>query len=115
MQINKRQESGTTILEPVGDMGLYNLATLRSELDSLRAAPAPRVVLDMGKVPGIDSMTVGFLVQQTELFAEKNGVLILVNPTLGVQKSLQITGAISQLHCFPSLAEGLEYLNKGQS
>jgi anti-anti-sigma factor len=70
MQINRYTDQSLLIIEPVGDMGLYNLGELRALLQKLRETQSLKVVIDMGKVPGIDSITIGFLLQETTLFTE---------------------------------------------
>lgn len=108
MQINKSTEGSITILEPIGDMGLYNLGQLRTLLQELRAGGHTKVLLDMGKVPGIDSISIGFLIQETEFFTEQRGELKLAKISASVRKSLQVTETLSQLNVFDSAAAALD-------
>lgn len=104
MQINRFTDQTVTILEPVGDMGLYNLGELRSLLQKLRETGSLKVVIDMGKVPGIDSITIGFLLQETSLFAEAGGELKIARISASVRKSLSITETLSQMSVYEDLA-----------
>jgi anti-anti-sigma factor len=104
MQINRRTEQSVTILEPVGDMGLYNLGELRAVLSSLREAGDKKVLIDMAKVPGIDSMTIGFLIQETDLFLNQGGALKLARISAGVRKSLMVTETLNQLQVYDDIA-----------
>jgi|JI10StandDraft_1071094.scaffolds.fasta_scaffold53838_6 anti-anti-sigma factor len=108
MQINKSTDGPVTILEPLGDMGLYNLGQLRTLLQELRADGNTKVLLDMGKVPGIDSISIGFLIQETEFFIEQRGELKLARISASVRKSLQVTETLQQLNVFDSVAAALD-------
>jgi anti-anti-sigma factor len=100
MQINKQTKGSIIILEPIGDMGLYNLAQLRGILHELRTAGNFQVLIDMGKVPGIDSMSIGFLIQETGLFKEHGGELKLVQISASVRKSFRITETLSHVDVY---------------
>jgi len=103
MQINRSTDQTITILEPIGDMGLYNLGKLRALLQELRETGSLKVLVDMGKVPGIDSITIGFLLQETTLFTEAGGALKLAKISPSVRKSLAITETLSQMSVFDDL------------
>ncbi len=100
MQINRHSDQSITVLEPVGDMGLYNLGELRSMLLQLRESRQTKVVIDMVKVPGIDSITIGFLLQETNLFSEAGGALKIARISASVRKSLNITETLSQMSVY---------------
>lgn len=104
MEIHSWEEGSITIIAPTGDMGLYNLGKLRALLQNLRDAGKTKVILDMGKVPGIDSMTIGFLIQESELFTARGGALRLANIASSVRKSLMVTETLDQLQVFDDLA-----------
>lgn len=104
MEIHSREEGSITIIAPIGDVGLYNLGKLRTLLHSLRDTGKTKVILDLAKVPGIDSMTIGFLIQETELFAEHGGALRLANVSSSVRKSLLVTETLDQLQVYDELA-----------
>lgn len=103
MQINRRTEQSILIIEPLGDMGLYNLGELRALLLKLRETGSLKVLIDMGKVPGIDSISIGFLLQETNLFLEAGGELKLARISPSVRKSLSVTETLSQMSVFDSL------------
>ena len=104
MQINRRTDQSITILEPVGDMGLYNLGELRAVLLSLREAGNKKVLIDMAKVPGIDSMTIGFLIQENDIFLNQGGELRLARISASVRKSLMVTETLKQLQVYDDIA-----------
>ena len=104
MQINRRTDQSITILEPVGDMGLYNLGELRAVLLSLREAGNKKVLIDMAKVPGIDSMTIGFLIQENDIFLNQGGALKLARISASVRKSLMVTETLKQLQVYDDIA-----------
>ena len=108
MQINRSTEGSIIILEPIGDMGLYNLGQLRELLQELRDSGKLKVLIDMGKVPGIDSISIGFLIQETALFAEQSGSLKLARISASVNKSLQVTETLSQVDVHGSVAAALD-------
>lgn len=104
MQINKYTDQAILIVEPVGDMGLYNLGELRKLLQELRESGSRNVIIDMGRVPGIDSITIGFLLQETTLFMEAGGELKLAKISASVRKSLAVTETLAQMSVHDSLA-----------
>lgn len=103
MQINRHTDQAVTVLQPVGDMGLYNLGELRAMLLQLRESGQTKVIIDMGRVPGIDSITIGFLLQETTLFSEAGGALKLAKISASVRKSLNITETLSQMSVYDSV------------
>lgn len=103
MQINSRAENSVMILEPAGDMGLYNLGELRTTLLRLRESGSRKVIIDMVKVPGIDSMTIGFLMQENELFQNQGGQLMLARISASVRKSLLVTETLNQLQVYDDI------------
>ena len=103
MQINRHTDQAITGLELVGDMGLYNLGELRAMLQQLRESGKVKVVIDMGEVPGIDSITIGFLLQETTLFTEAGGALKITKISASVRKSLAITETLSQMSVYDDL------------
>ncbi|MBX3720459.1 MAG: STAS domain-containing protein [Turneriella sp.] len=107
MQINQRNEGLITILEPIGDMGLYNLGQLRELLKKLRGTDHRKVLIDMSKVPGIDSISIGFLIQETSLFLDAGGELKLVHISASVRKSLLVTETLSQVEVFDDIPAAL--------
>ncbi len=107
MQINKRTDQNIVILEPVGDIGLYNLGELRNMLNDLRQTGSLKVIIHMGKVPGIDSITIGFLLQETELFISAGGTLKLAGLLPGVRKSLLVTETLTQLDAYDDVQAAL--------
>ena len=107
MQINRRTDQTITILEPVGDMGLYNLGKLRALLQEMRETGSLKVLVDMGKVPGIDSITIGFLLQETTLFLESGGELKIAKISPSVRKSLSVTETLSQMSVYDDEASAI--------
>jgi len=107
MQVDSRIEGDVTILTPVGDMGLYNLGELRAVLVSLRESGNKKVLIDMARVPGIDSMTIGFLIQESDLFLNQGGELKLARLSPGVHKSLMVTETLNQLQIYDDIETAL--------
>ncbi len=95
-------------------MGLYNLSELRELLQKLRDEGTWQVLINMARVPGIDSISIGFLIQETGLFAEQGGELKLTNLSASVLKSLQITETLSQLDVQGNVAAALASFRKKQ-
>ncbi|MBS0617323.1 MAG: STAS domain-containing protein [Spirochaetes bacterium] len=107
MQITTRSEKSIVVVEPVGDMGLYNLGELKTLLQNLRNEGKLKIVLDMAKVPGIDSISIGFLIQETTLFHDQFGELKIARLSRSVHKSLSVTETLSQMNIYDDLAEAL--------
>jgi anti-sigma B factor antagonist len=107
MKINRRTEGPIEILEPVGDMGLYNLGQLRELLQELRESGKLKVLISMASVPGIDSISIGFLIQETTLFSEAAGELKIARISPAVRKSLQVTETLSQINLYEDVDSAL--------
>jgi anti-anti-sigma factor len=112
MEINKRKENSVMVVEPVGDMGLYNLGHLRTVLQDLREQGELKVLIDMGKIPGTDSTGIGFLIQETALFDEEGGKLKLCGISQGVRKSLMVTETLTQLDVHETVDAALAAFSK---
>ena len=112
MKINKQTEGSIVILEPLGDMGLYNLGELREMLQELRDNGDLQVLINMERVPGIDSISIGFLIQETTLFMEQGGELKLANLSASVRKSLQVTETLTQMDVYANVASALASFRK---
>jgi anti-anti-sigma factor len=115
MQIDRSTEGSVILLAPVGDMGLYNLGELRELLQKLRGESKWQVLINMGRVPGIDSISIGFLIQETGLFEEQGGELKLSNLSASVRKSLQVTETLSQLAVYDNAPAALASFRKKQA
>lgn len=103
MPIRERTEDSIAIVEPLGDLGLYNLDELRRHMQKLRDEKQIRVIVDLSHVPGIDSITIGFLIKEHDIFNNKGGALILTNLSHNVRKSLMVTETLDQLNVFDSV------------
>jgi anti-anti-sigma factor len=100
MEIKKQTLGSVVILEPVGDMGLYNLGHLREALQELRESGSTNVLINMSRIPGIDSLSIGLLLLETGRFRNLGGALKLSKISPNVRKSFQITETLSQLEVY---------------
>lgn len=115
LRLRTRPISGhteATIVEVAGDIDLHAAPGLRAELArAIESAPAPpRVVVDLGGVPFIDSTGVGVLVGALKKAREAGGELAFCGAQKRVRRVFEITGLIGALPLYPARDEALAAL-----
>lgn len=115
MEIKKDTSGPIAILEVFGDLGLYNLGSLREVFEELRAGGRMEVLLNMQKAAGIDSMGIGLLLQETERFKKNGGALKLSQISVPVLKSLQIAAVLPHLETYDDNRGALASFNSSRA
>jgi len=107
MEIGLRiyEANGAKIVEANGDIELHNAPRLREELKAICEIKHVCCVIDMSKVPFIDSTGVGVLVGALKRAREHGGTLTLACPQPRVRRVFEITGLLKALPIFDSLDE----------
>jgi anti-sigma B factor antagonist len=75
----------------VGDVDIHSAEKLHDHLERLTAEGAIEVVLDLGRMPFIDSTGLGTLVAARKRVRAIGGDLRLINPGPGVTQVLKVT------------------------
>ena len=82
---------GTAVVRPRGRIDALSAHVLRETLRKLPARGALQIVVDLDKVPFMDSSGLSTLVSGLRAVREKNGVLVLARPNEQVRRALQLS------------------------
>lgn len=107
MEIKKTISGPVVILELIGDMGLYNIAPFKATLEELRQNGNLKIIVNLSRVSGIDSITIGLFILETSRFESSQGALKFSAPSASVLKSLQIINVLSMLEIYDNDSEAL--------
>ena len=100
MEIKKSTSGSVVILELIGDMGLYNIGPFKAILEELRQNGSLKIIVNLSRVSGIDSITIGLFILETTRFENSEGALKFSSPSPGVLRSLQIINVLSMLEVY---------------
>jgi anti-sigma B factor antagonist len=93
-----------------GDLDVSTAPRLRSELARAASEGATEVVVDLLRVPFVDSVALGVLVEASKRTAARGGVFRVVCDDRRIARIIEITGLDRVLHVHSSLREALEAL-----
>jgi len=79
LNLNVEVNGTTTIVVPTGDIDLSCAAVLRTRLGEIQAQMPERLVVDLAKVPYMDSSGVATLVEGMQVARRNNSKLVLCN------------------------------------
>jgi anti-sigma B factor antagonist len=83
---------GTRVVKVSGDLELYTVSELKSEL--AQQGPRARIVVELSGVTFLDSTALGAIVQAARKLRDEGGDLTLVCSDSNILKVLTITGLI---------------------
>lgn len=107
LQIRSETVEGATVLSPVGDVDLTASPTLRNELKRVQMSRPARVVIDLSRVPYMDSSGVATLVEAMQI-SRKNGTkLVLCAMQPRVKSIFEIARLDSVFTIVPDVAAAL--------
>jgi len=107
LTITVRDESGIPVVDAVGELDVDRAPELRSALESLAAAGASTVVIDLSGTAYIDSTGLGVLVAARKRAVQAGGELCLVCPEPALRKVFEITGVWEYFSIHESLDSAL--------
>jgi len=99
--------SGVPLVRITGEVDLHTCPDLRAALQRLTSAGKNRIVLDMGKVPYVDSAALGVLVDAQRRVKEKEGEIYLAQVTPFVLRAFEITRLIRIFQVTDTLDEAI--------
>ncbi|MEV7977824.1 STAS domain-containing protein [Streptomyces sp. NPDC086519] len=102
-----RTGHGTVVVTLYGELDLLAVPVLSAVLDSLTAAVAPDLVLDLSPVSFVDCSGLGLLCRARNRVRSRIGRLRLVTPDDGFPRLLRCTGLGEAFELYPALAEAL--------
>ncbi|WP_181808534.1 STAS domain-containing protein [Streptomyces shenzhenensis] len=102
-----RTGHGAVVVTLYGELDLLAVPALSAVLDSLTAAVAPDLVLDLRPVSFIDCSGLGLLCRARNRVRSRVGRLRLVTPDDGFDRLLGRTGLGGAFELYPGLAEAI--------
>jgi len=104
MQVHVENHSGTTVIAPQGDVDLSTSRDLQSSLRKAMDARPARVVVDLAKVPYMDSSGVATLVEAMQIARKQSTRLVLC----GMQEKVRSIFEIARLDRVFTIVGGVE-------
>ena len=93
MQIDVDRRDDLVVASPVGEIDLARSPSLRSRLGELLGEKPARLIIDLSKVPYMDSSGVATLVEALQVSRSKNSTLVLA----GMQDRVRSVFEIARL------------------
>ena len=110
MEIRRRSERNAEILDISGDISLLNCRDLRRSLDQVVSNDPVLVVVNLERVPFIDSSGIGCLIAAYTDLNKRGGRLALVSVPETIVRTLEITNVIAFFQMYDSVEEVLSTL-----
>ncbi len=92
LDIEVWHDNGRPVIELAGDIDVYSVGRLRSELLDLSGRGRHLVVVELSGVTFMDSSGLGVLVGAMKRARDGGGVVVLVAPSEPIMRVLRVTG-----------------------
>jgi anti-sigma B factor antagonist len=99
------------VLTVAGDLDLVSSPGLRAELTRVWEEGAREIVVDLLKVPFVDSVALGVLVEASKRTKARGGVFRIVSDDRRIGRIIEIMGLDRVLHLHTTLRSALEALD----
>ncbi len=106
--MSSRQDGELTIAEVMGEIDVASAARFRDELGKAVADATSHVVVDMTKVPFLDSTGLGVLVGRLKSMRLRDLDMVLVISDDRLLRSFKITGLDQVFRLFDTVDEALD-------
>ena len=100
------------ILELSGPFDDWDLAPLRSLVESPREAGCSRFVLNLREVAGVSDAILGYVLKTRRHCAENGGDLVFAEPSSAAREAMSRHGLNSRIEIFPDNRAALSYLRR---
>jgi anti-sigma B factor antagonist len=100
-------ENNIPILRLEGKIIGNTVDVLRREMEKLVAQSGGRLVLDLARVPLLDSSALGIIIATLQFLKKDDGNLVLLNPQQAVVNVLKVTRLDSIIDIYDDEAEAL--------
>jgi len=114
MQIEQRQTGEVTILELApARTGDFSTELFRPQLESVIEESGENILLDISRMPWINSTQLGLLIFAHRLMEDKGGRLAMVGANDRVRDLMKVVGVIDSWHLYETEEAALDFLQKG--
>ncbi|MDX1958178.1 MAG: STAS domain-containing protein [Leptospiraceae bacterium] len=100
MEITQREVDSIPVIDIVGEVDLYNTKEIKDLIDQMIKDGKYQIVLNLEKVPFMDSSGIGTLVTGMYRLKKYHGNLKIVNIVGSVAKVFKMTGMDAHLEIF---------------
>lgn len=108
MEIIQRENKTIPVIDIIGEVDLYNTKEIKDILDKMIQDGRYQIVLNLEKVPFMDSSGIGTLVTAMYKLKKYHGGLKVINTVGSVAKVFKMTGMDAHLEVFDSEDEAVE-------
>ncbi|MEV0690137.1 STAS domain-containing protein [Streptomyces sp. NPDC050388] len=98
---------GIRVLTVVGDIDHDTAGPLRQALDPSRLGSVPCAVVDLGRVPFMDSTGINILITARQALTQAGGWLRLAGVQDTVMRTLRLVQLDTVIDCYPTLRQAL--------
>jgi anti-sigma B factor antagonist len=103
---------GASVVTVAGELDVMTAPALRDEISQVADEGAQEIVVDLLKVPFIDSIGLGILVEASKRAQSRGGVFRVVCDDRRIARIIEITGLDRVLRVHPTLRGALEALDQ---
>ena len=107
MEIIQREKNSVVILDIDGEIDLYNASDIKTTVQNLIDEQKYDVVINLEKVPYIDSSGIGALISSLSNLKKYQGSLKIINLLASVKRVFELTKLISFFDIYASEEEAL--------
>ena len=107
MHVSERQENGATVLNLEGRFDFGARKEFKETVDRIQARGCPHIVIDLARVPFVDSSALGLLVIAHQNLKLKKATLSLVNPQTYVRQVLELANVPKMIPIFSTIDEAI--------
>ena len=112
MDITKRTRGDVVILDISGEIDLYNAPEIKDIINGLIEEKKFNVIINLEKVPYIDSSGIGALIPSLSNLKKYQGGLKIINVFASVRKVFELTKLTSFFEIYDSEEVAIESFNK---
>jgi anti-sigma B factor antagonist len=110
-RIRVERESEVVVVSADGDLDAFAAPALDEAFDDAGSADGSRLVIDLSRVPFVDSTALGLIVRRVNEVADKGGQARLVLPETSARRIFEITTLDRILPIAPSKTAALSELS----
>ncbi|MEM5947173.1 STAS domain-containing protein [Spirochaetia bacterium 38H-sp] len=110
MKLQTKNQGDVQIIELDGDLDVFSCVALKQEVDKLFNAGTQKMIINMNKVPYIDSRGVGVLIYTNSLFKKSGRKFFLTNVNGSVKRVIELTKLLGYLPIANSDTEAIQQM-----
>jgi anti-anti-sigma factor len=114
MQIHQREAAGVTVLElSPAHTGDFSTELFRPQLENVIAEGGDEILLDISRMPWINSTQLGLLIFAHRMVEDKKGRIAMVGANDRIRDLMKVVGVIDSWHLYETEEAALDFLTQG--